>query len=204
MKGTFTDQQVIKVVEEIAIPIHANKGPGSEVFNRCVKLSGNYSIPAFFYIKPDGTEMTELRKMGTISAEDFVDKLKTAAKTVGKGIGKKDYDKAKESFKKGAEALAKEKYKDAVKELTAIAKGKAKDGAIGQSAKDELTKIEQVGRAKMDEAAKHEEAKEWKEAHKLYTFVADEFVGLEVAKTAKEALSKLTKNPEAVEALKKK
>lgn len=204
MKGTFTDPQIIKVVEELAIPLHASKGPGQEAFGKYIKVSGSYSIPAFFYVKPDGTEMTDLRKMGSMPPEAFVERLKAAAKNVGKGVGKKDYEKLKESFAKAAEALTKEKYKEAIKGFTAIAKGKMKEGEIGKSAADELTKIEQAGKAKMDEAAKHEEAKEWKEAQKIYTQISDDFAGLEVAKAAKEALAKLTKNPEAAEALKKK
>ncbi|OHB74601.1 MAG: hypothetical protein A2Z34_04585 [Planctomycetes bacterium RBG_16_59_8] len=203
MKGAFTNAAVLKLIDETAIPLHSDKGPGKEAFSTYVKMSGSFGIPAFFFLKPDGSEIVELRSVGTpLSETDLAGKLQSAAKALGKGLGKKEIEKMGKLLTSAKDAMEKEKYGKAIKEFGELARHKVTENSIVKAAREELEKIEEIGKGKIAEAQGKESEKAWNEAEKIYAMLSREFAGLAIAKEAKTALEVLKKNPEAAEALK--
>lgn len=142
---------------------------------------GVQGFPTLKFMDSQGTVTGEMRgrsPAGLISAS------KAAVDSIGRLQLTKPYMTLLKETAKLNKAVAKKKYKDALKAIAKI-EGLGHDGSGVKAAMQEKAKIQEVAQTRFDEAKSHLEGKP-KKAKKLLKKLSKDFAGLELADEAAE------------------
>jgi len=175
--AAFKDQGVLTALTPF-IPVLVDGDTEKGVLNR-FSVSG---FPHIRFVTPDGKEHGEVG--GFVPTEEFLKSVQAATQSIGPIRYSKPYIKLMKAKAKLTKALAKEKYKDALKAIADIEKV-GHEGPDLSAALKEKAKIAEVAAARLEEAkALLESAPD--QAKSLLGKLKTEFKGLPAAEQAAE------------------
>lgn len=161
---------------------------------------GFVKTPQHLFCSPDGKVLEKIIDVPLL--EDFLGTMLAVLERVGRGLSREEYSQLRENFKNGEKAFRKEKYGEAIDFYNRVIGTGFKTPWVDR-AKEEVKRIDALGREKLVRVKELIEGEKYLEAWKLLEAVEADFTGSAVAKEAKSEKRAFSSIPAAKEVLEK-